>query len=105
MEKLRLIYASAYSAAFTVGLMTAVTIAAELSPVFKNWLAQMTGHHWITKSYMSLAAFVVCVMLFFFIKKSASDYETQKALFVLQIFSILGFIAILGFYLYEFFAH
>lgn len=103
MNKLKSIYSSAYSAAITILVVTAVTIGAELSASFKNWLVTLSGHHWVTKSYLSLIAFALFYALFFLTRKSVSERTAKKALAVLEIFTILGFAAILGFYLYEFF--
>ncbi len=36
-----------------------LTIVGELVPSFKALLAQLTGHHWITKGFAALAVFVV----------------------------------------------
>src|SRR3989344_3615499 len=103
MNKLKSIYSSAYSSIVTILAVAVITISAELSAPFKNWLAGFTGHHWITKSYVSLIIFVLFYIIFSATKKSPSDCETQKALFVLQIFAILCIVAIFGFYFYEFF--
>lgn len=105
MDKLKSIYASAYSASVTIFIVTGVTVGAELFLPFKNWLAGISGHHWLTKSYMSLAVFVIFYALFFLEKRTVSEHETRKALVVLQTLAIFGFIAILGFFIYEFFAH
>jgi len=105
MDKLKSIYASAYSAAITIAVVTAVTIGTELSVPFKTWLAGFTGHHWVTKSWMSLIVFVLFYGIFRITSKSAADIETRKALLVLEITAIAGFFIILGFYMYEFSAH
>ena len=70
MNKLKSIYASACSASVTIFSVTAVTIFAELSPAFKNWLTKMSGHHWVTKSYMSLIVFAFFYYLFFAKRRS-----------------------------------
>ena len=103
MDKLKSIYASAYSTIITIAVVVGLTIGAELSAPFKAWLATFTGHHWVTKSWISIIAFVLFFVIFKFAKKSVNESQTRTALTVLQIFIILGFIAILGFYMYEFF--
>jgi|SRR3989344_3338798 len=105
MDKLKSIYSSAYSAVITILTVTAITVAAELSAEFKNWLAGFSGHHWVTKSYISLIVFALFFVFFFSSKKSVSDDETRKLLAVLQVFAVLGFIVVLAFYIYEFFSH
>ncbi len=104
MNKLKSIYASAYGAAIAIFVVTAITIGTELSPTLKNWLTNISGHHWVTKSYMSLIVFIFFYYLFSLTKKTVSEHETRKALLVLQTFAILGSITILGFFMYEFFA-
>src|SRR3989338_1873001 len=98
MNKLKQIYASACSATITILVVTFITISAELSVAFKNWLAGFTGHHWVTKSYLSLIVFIVFYLIFLVTKKTVSDRDTKRSLVVLQVFAILGFVAILGFY-------
>lgn len=74
-----------------------------ISAAFKTWLAGFTGHHWVTKSLLSLIIFAVFYFAFRVIRKSASEIGTRRALMLLQMAVILGFAAILGFYIYEFF--
>ncbi|OGF68945.1 hypothetical protein A3H65_00565 [Candidatus Giovannonibacteria bacterium RIFCSPLOWO2_02_FULL_45_14] len=105
MDKLRSIYASACSATVTIIAVVAMTIGAELSPAFKNWLAGFTGHHWVTKSWISILVFALLFCVIRFAGKSASESQTKRALITLEIATALGFLAILGFYVYEFFAH
>jgi predicted Co/Zn/Cd cation transporter (cation efflux family) len=105
MNKLRSIYASAYSAAVTIATVTAMTIGAELSAPFKSWLTGFTGHHWVTKSWISVFVFILFFGIFRLAGKAANESQTKKALFVLETFAILGFLTILGFYAYEFLSH
>ena len=103
MDKLKSIYASAYSTTITIAIVVGLTIGAELSAPFKAWLATFTGHHWVTKSWISIITFVLFFIIFKLAKKSINESQIRTALTILQIFIILGFIAILGFYMYEFF--
>ena len=104
MEKRKSIYAASYAAAVSITAVVAMTISAELSASFKEWLASFTGHHWITKSWASIIVFVLFLAVFRLTKKFVSERETARALFVLEVSAVLGFFAILGFYSYEFFA-
>lgn len=103
MDKLKSIYASAYSSVITIVIVVGLTIGAELSAPFKTWLAGFTGHHWVTKSWISIIVFVLFFIIFKLIKRPTSESQTRIALTILQIFIFLGFAAILGFYTYEFF--
>jgi len=104
MDKLKSIYASAYSAAITIAAIVAMTIGAELSASFKNLLTALTGHHWISKSLISILVFILFFGVIQYSRKSVNESRTRKALSVLVIFTIVGFLAILGFYVYEFLA-
>lgn len=103
MDKLKPIFASAYSAAITVAVIITVTIAGELSEPFKNWLAGFTGHHWVTKSWLTLIVFAVFYALFRFSVRSVTNDSVRRALWTLFSFVILGFVVLLGFYVFEFF--
>ncbi len=102
MEKLKSIYSSAYASALTIILVVFMTIGAELSSTFKAWLTSFTGHHWVTKSWASICFFTVFFILFSVTTKSVNEIKTKKALDLLQIFIVLGFLVIFFFYLYEF---
>ena len=104
MEKLKSIYASAYASVVTIAAVVAMTISAELSAGFKEWLAGLTGHHWTTKSWASIIVFVLFFAVFRLTRKFVNERQTSRALSVLQVSVVLGFLAILGFYSYEFFA-
>lgn len=104
MNKLKSIYASACSATIAIIVITAMTIGAELSAPFKTWLTKLTGHHWVTKSWASIIVFILFYAVFRAASKSTTDVKTRKALSILQITTIVGFLAILGFYTYEFLA-
>lgn len=105
MDKLKAISASAQSATATVIAVVAITVGAELSAPFKNWLSGFSGHHWVTKSWISILIFFIFFFIFRLTGKPASAFQTRKALYILQATAILGFFAILGFYIYEFLKH
>lgn len=103
MNKLKPIYASAYSSVVAIVTVVGLTIGAELSVPLKTWIAGFTGHHWVTKSWISIIVFVLFFVIFQFSNKSVTESQTKTVLTMLQIFIVLGFLAILGFYIYEFF--
>ena len=105
MDKLKSIYASAYSAAISIIVTVIVTIGMEFSYPPKAWLASFTGHHWITKSWLSLIVFVLFFFIFWFAKKNVDAEQAKRSVSVLNLTAILGFLAILLFFIYEFFAH
>jgi len=105
MNKLISIFASAYAATTSIILVVVVTLAAELSAPFKAWLAGFTGHHWVTKSWVALVAYILVFGYLKLTVKSAAESQTRASIFRLEMATVLGFVIILGFYLYEFFKH
>ena len=103
MNYLRSIYASAYSATVSIVITVILTLATEFSALFKEWLKSFTDHHWVTKSWVSILSFVLFYFVFRFLNKAPDSQKTQKSLVVLEWALILGFIIILGFFVYEFF--
>lgn len=105
MNKLRAIYSSACSAIISIVVTTAVTVGMEFSWPPKAWLASFTGHHWVTKSWLSLIVFVLFFLIFWGLGKNISQEKVKKALAALNIVAILGFLVILLFFIFEFFKH
>jgi len=104
MNKLKAIYVSAHSAVASIVVTVFLTIFSELSAPFKSWLAGFTGHHWVTKSWVSLIVFVLMYTIFSVACKTVNGAQTRKALVLLEVVVILGFLAILGFFAFEFLA-
>lgn len=105
MEKLKSIYISSYSAVVTIVVIVVVTVATELSVSFKNWLASFTGHHWVTKSWLSVITFALLLVVLHFSIKNVDAIKTKRAIMALEIMAVLGFIVLLGFFTYEFISH
>ena len=53
------IKALSISSIVSIGIITLFTIIGEFSAPFKNGLAAMTGHHWVTKSIIGMVVFVI----------------------------------------------
>jgi hypothetical protein len=64
-RKYSLLHVPAVSLAtiFAMVFVTVTTIAGELSTGFKGALADMTGHHWVTKGVLALSLFIVIWLL------------------------------------------
>jgi len=105
MDKLRSIHASAYAASAGVVVTVILTLAAELSESFKTWLAVFTGHHWVSKSWVSIIIFAIFFIFVRASNKNPDSIQTRKSLFILELAIIAGFIIILGFFTLEFFKH
>jgi len=64
-RKYSLVHVPAVSLAtiFAMVFVVVTTIASELSAGFKGALADMTGHHWVTKGVLALCLFIVIWLL------------------------------------------
>jgi|SRR3989344_1858188 len=85
----------------TIWFIVILTLSAELSKPLKDFLANLTGHHWVTKG---VAAAVFFVFLYFIIARSTEEASNIKkeTMYVLWS-SILGGLVIFIFYLWHFF--
>ena len=83
----------------TIIFVTVVTIAAEFSEVFKNFLKSITGHHWITKSVM---AFVLFFAVYLFVKKSDDKVDALTESWHIIWITLLASLVLFGFFLWEF---
>ena len=101
MNRLILAISSAYSPAVTIAVMAIITIWAELSPTFKDALKSLSGHHWRTKSYLTVIIFFACTgVLYAFLKRRQSS---PKVAIILVIFiALISAIAVTGFYVVHF---
>jgi len=101
MNRLSLAISAAYASAITIASMAIITIWAELSPQFKNILKSWSGHHWRTKSYLTVAIFIVCtVVLYSFFKRRQSS--PRFAIMLVIIIALIGSVAVTGFYILHF---
>lgn len=89
---------SFYNGAFAASVLLAVlVIAAELSKLFKDFLASVFTHHWIGKAVLTATTFVVVGLIYK--KDSIFDINSEKAAW----YSMLGSLAaILLFYIAHF---
>ncbi len=90
-----------YSAILTVVLIVVLTIWSELSQPFKSILTDITGHHWVTKSSFSLIFFVLSYFILVNLLKEESR-NLKKEVILVIIITILGALAIFGFYVWHF---
>ena len=97
--------------AFIIGAIGAVvfvaiaTVGGELYSPFKDWLKESFWHHWVGKGILSVYLFLAIGAVLSFFRLDGQDLMRWLLLALLW-FTILGFVAIAGFYAYEaFFAH
>jgi len=53
------IKALSISSIVSIGIVTLITLIGEFSEAFKNGIAALTGHHWVTKSIIGMVVFVI----------------------------------------------
>lgn len=103
-KDLKLVFASAIAAVKTIFTITVVTLVAELSVPFKDWLKSITGHHWITKSWLSVIVFILTFLIVYALIKNPSASRVKHALNLLFASLLAGSFILLGFFIFEFYA-
>ncbi len=78
-----------------------ITIFAELSKPFKDFLAGITGHHWVTKSLVAMLLFLI--LSFVFARKFKGEVDVWKETKRVIWTAIIGTILIFGFFVLDFF--
>ena len=98
MDKIKLIISSAYASILTISFVVVVTVWAELSSPLKNWLAEFSGHHWVSKSILSFLIYAAATMILYAILRSPSDASAQRAIKSLLVFTAVGVVIVTAFY-------
>ena len=88
------------STSLTIILIAVLTTYRELSKPFKELLASITGHHWVTKSVLSVAFFI---LVYFLLSKQDSVDVGRESLYVVWA-TVLSGLVISVFYVWHFFA-
>ncbi|MBI4363374.1 MAG: hypothetical protein HY545_00820 [Candidatus Doudnabacteria bacterium] len=102
MTTLRLIYASAIAAIYSIWFIVAITVLGELNPGFKDFLKSLTGHHWVTKGYAMLLFYGLALLICYDAAKKPSEVRAAKTLRLLSISAGLGLVALVGFFIWHF---
>ncbi len=97
----RTLYAFAISASVTVLFIAVITIWADLYAPLKDWLKAMFTHHWIGKSVLSAALFLILGGVIGLLTSKVDENKIATALWWLVGCSIIATLAIWGFYLIE----
>lgn len=101
MNKFRLIHASAYAAIVSIWFSVVITIWGDMHAPLKASLASMTGHHWVTKGWLSLGLYALVFALVYSVSREA-DRKASKALWMLVTNSILATVAMFGFFVWHY---
>jgi hypothetical protein len=103
-KKIKTAYSATIAAIWSVIFATIATIMSELSHGFKDWLAEVSGHHWTTKSIFTMLVFVVVFILVRLTKKNdVSSFELGRTIGRAILITILGTLAIVGFFVWHFY--
>lgn len=100
-NKIKIITSATKSAIITVVFIAIITMAADLAPSLKGWLASTFSHHWIGKSILSLALFFIFSALIFFCPCQKNIEKATRLLSYLFISSIASVIIIFLFFVWE----
>ncbi len=95
------VYAFALSASVTVLFIAVLTIWADLYAPLKDWLKTMFTHHWIGKSVLSAALFLILGGMIGLMVSKPDENKIATALWILVGASIVSTLAIWIFYLIE----
>ena len=98
MKKQKLIYSSSIAAILSALFVTVITILAEKAPVLKTWLADFSGHHWTSKSILSIALYFAGLIFFYLLPKQITPAVVKKYLKLAILFAFLGSLAIFIFF-------
>lgn len=98
MNKPRLIIASSLSTTLTVIFVTIITVVAELTPSFKDFLKNLSGHHWTSKSIISVAFYIIVTVLLYLVSRNIETRKIGAHIALATWTALLGILALLLFY-------
>jgi hypothetical protein len=101
-KKNKWIRSFAIAAIVAIVFVTVATVLGELYKPFKNWLKETFYHHWMGKG---IIAIVVFYALGFIGRAKSKDTDEALVTILRAVFwiTLIGVLAITGFYLYEYF--
>jgi hypothetical protein len=96
------IAAAAWAANITMIALVIIIILAEYVKPFKDFLASLTGHHWVTKSVFDALLFVVLFVILGMVMKKEKK-ESVGVVLSTAITAVLSALVLFGFYIVRFF--
>ena len=99
---LKLIFSSSIGATLAVIFATVITIWGEFSPGLKDILKNISGHHWVTKSFGVLAVYLTVFILTYLLGGMPTPTKVRRSLCILLVMVCLGGMAILGFFIWHY---
>lgn len=99
MKSENFIKSSLISATAATVIIVVLTVYADLEPSLKSWLASTFIHHWIGKGVLSIAGFLVSLVIFSFIRLKFLSLSSLMWFLVVAANASVGIITL--FFLYE----
>ena len=93
--------AAAVAAIVTIIFIASITVAADLLPPLKTWLASTFTHHWIGKGVLAAIIFAGLYGLLSVFGRNAQDETVAAYLKLLNVLTVLGGLVIVAFFFYE----
>jgi len=100
-KELKMIQGVITGSMLVVIFIAVVTIASEVSPLFKDWLKITFGHHWVGKSILASIVFVLGSTISTLIARETTIEEIGKRINLLTYLVVLCSVAIGGFFIFE----
>ncbi|MEK7460781.1 MAG: hypothetical protein AAB647_01030 [Patescibacteria group bacterium] len=98
LNKLKLVFASALAALLAIIFVVIITIWAELFASLKNWLTNLSGHHWTSKSLLSVAVYLIALFILYLVITPPGDRRLRQALISLVAGTLVGVLVLTLFY-------
>ncbi|MFA5947170.1 MAG: hypothetical protein WC813_04070 [Patescibacteria group bacterium] len=102
MNKQKLIFSSTISSIITIFFVVIVVIWAEEAAGLKDWLKNLSGHHWTTKSIFSVAVYALFTALFYVMPFKPQVDHLKKALTFALVTTLCGVIILAGYFTWHF---
>lgn len=100
-NKFKIIHSTICGAITAVIFIIAITIAADIYLSLKDLLKSVFSHHWIGKSILSVAVFIIVGAISFLLPIQANEEKISRLLRALSFLLIIGILAIFSFFVYE----
>ncbi len=87
------------STSITIVWIAVMTIWSELSSSYKDFLKELTGHHWVSKGVISIILFILAYLV---LSRLIKDKNTEKSTNTTIILVVVSGMAIGGFFIWHF---
>ncbi len=98
MNTPRLVRASAYASIITIVFVVVITVWADLSAPLKDRLKTLSGHHWTSKSILSVLLYAIATLVIYALPHKHGDEGLHGTLNVLFLSTVFGTILLTAFY-------